>query len=91
MAGQGLKAPLNLSPELAAIVGAGPMPRTEVIKQLWVYIKANNLQNPENKREILPDAKLGKVLGTAPIHMMAMGKEISKHLSAAAPALAAAA
>ncbi|MEO6728566.1 MAG: SWIB/MDM2 domain-containing protein [Candidatus Dojkabacteria bacterium] len=77
----GLAKPMNLSAELQEIVGAGPMPRTEVTKKLWVYIKANNLQNPENKREIMPDAKLGKVLGNNPINMFAMTKVVSQHLS----------
>lgn len=78
---KGLKKPMNLSPELQAIVGAGPMPRTEVTKGLWAYIKENNLQNPQNKREILPDEKLGKVLGNDPINMFAMTKVVSQHLS----------
>jgi upstream activation factor subunit UAF30 len=73
--------PMTLTPELQAVVGAGPMPRTEVVKALWAYIKSNNLQNPSNKREILPDATLGKVLGNDPINMFAMTKVVSQHLS----------
>lgn len=80
-AAKGLAKPMNLSPELEAIVGAGPMPRTQVTKKIWEYIKANNLQNPENKREIRPDAKLGKVLGNDPINMFQMTKVVSQHLS----------
>ncbi len=80
-ANSGLSKPVNLSPELEAIVGAGPMPRTEVTKKLWVYIKDNHLQNPENKREIKPDEKLGKVIGTNPILMFAMTREVSKHMT----------
>ena len=58
-----LSKPLNLSPELEAVVGKGPLPRTEVVKQLWVYIKKNNLQNPQNKRNILADDKLKAIFG----------------------------
>ncbi|MEK7135850.1 MAG: SWIB/MDM2 domain-containing protein, partial [Patescibacteria group bacterium] len=58
-----LSKPLNLSPELEAVVGKGPLPRTEVVKQLWVYIKKNNLQNPANKRNILADDKLKAIFG----------------------------
>jgi len=58
-----LSKPLTLSPELEAVIGAGPMPRTEVVKQLWVYIKKHDLQNPANKRNILADDKLKPVFG----------------------------
>lgn len=73
--------PKTLSPELAAIVGKGPMPRTEVTKKLWAYIKANNRQDPKNKRVINPDDKLAKVIGKKPINMFDMTKAVSKHLS----------
>ena len=73
--------PLELTDELAAIVGKGPMPRTEVTKKLWAYIKKHNRQDPNNKRFILPDDKLSKVLGKNPINMFDMTKEVSKHLS----------
>ena len=73
--------PMKLSPELAAIVGKGPMPRTEVTKKLWAYIKENDRQDPKNKRLINPDEKLSKVLGKKPINMFDMTKEVSKHLS----------
>jgi chromatin remodeling complex protein RSC6 len=52
--------PLNVSSDLAAVVGAGPMPRSEVVKKLWEYIKKNNLQDPKNKRNINADEKLSK-------------------------------
>jgi len=77
----GLAKPMTVSADLAAIVGAGPMPRTEVTKKLWAYIKANNLQDATNKRNINPDAKLAKVLGTETVNMFAMTKLVSKHLS----------
>ena len=82
MAGSGLSKPMNLSLELQDIIGPGPMPRTEVTKKLWEYIKANNLQNPENKREILADEKLKKIFdGLDKVTMFEMTKYVSKHLS----------
>lgn len=77
-----LSKPLTLSPELEAVVGKGPMPRTEVVKQLWVYIKKNNLQNPKNKRNILSDDKLKPVFGgKGEVTMFEMTKLVSAHLS----------
>lgn len=73
--------PVEISEALAAIVGKGPMPRTEVTKKLWDYIKKNKLQDKENKRNINPDQKLSKVLGTAQIDMFKMTSKLSKHLS----------
>jgi chromatin remodeling complex protein RSC6 len=74
--------PLNVSPELAAIVGKGPMPRSEVVKKLWVYIKKNNLQDPKAKRNIVADADLKKVFGgKGTVDMFEMTKLVSKHLS----------
>jgi chromatin remodeling complex protein RSC6 len=74
--------PLNVSPELAVIVGKGPMPRPEVVKKLWVYIKGHNLQDPKDKRTINADEALKKVFGgQASVNMMKMGGLISKHLS----------
>ena len=74
--------PLNVSPELAAVVGNGPMPRSEVVKKLWVYIKSNNLQDPKSKRNIVADAKLKAVFGgKAVVDMFEMTKLVSKHLS----------
>jgi len=73
--------PVDVSDQLAAIVGTGPMPRTEITKKLWAYIKENNLQDPNNKRNICPDDKLSKVLGTTqPVNMFEMTKKVSKHL-----------
>ena len=77
-----LSKPLTLSPELEAVVGAGPMPRTEVVKQLWVYIKKNDLQNPANKRNILADEKLKAIFdGKDEVTMFEMTKLVSAHLS----------
>ena len=78
---KGLAKPMKISADLAAVIGAGPMPRTEVTKALWVYIKKNNLQNPENKRNILADEKLKKVFGKDEVTMFEMTKLISPHLS----------
>ena len=58
------------------------MPRSEVVKKLWVYIKANNLQDEKNKRNINADDKLKKVFdGKAVVNMFEMTKLVSKHLS----------
>ncbi len=74
--------PMTLSPELEAVVGKGPMPRSEVVKALWVYIKKNNLQDPKAKRNIDADAKLKEVFGgKARVDMFEMTKLVSKHLS----------
>ena len=74
--------PMNISDELAAVVGKGPMPRSEVVSKLWVYIKKNNLQDPQNKRNINADAALTKVFGgKAVVNMFEMTKLVSKHLS----------
>ncbi|MEK9161115.1 MAG: SWIB/MDM2 domain-containing protein [Patescibacteria group bacterium] len=77
-----LSKPMTLSAELQAVVGAGPMPRSEVTKKIWEYIKKNNLQNPKNKRNILADDKL-KVLfgGKAEVTMFEMTKLVSPHMS----------
>jgi len=74
--------PLNVSAELEAVVGKGPLPRSEVVKKLWIYIKKNNLQDPKNKRNINADANLKAVFGgKAVVNMFEMTKLVSKHLS----------
>ncbi len=74
--------PMTVSGDLAAVVGKGPMPRSEVVKALWVYIKKNNLQDPKNKRNINADEALKKVFGgKAMVNMFEMTKLVSKHLS----------
>lgn len=73
--------PMQISDELAAIVGRGPMPRTEVTKKLWAYIKSHKRQDPSNKRNILADEKLQKVFGRKSVNMFEMTKLVSKHLS----------
>jgi upstream activation factor subunit UAF30 len=77
-----LSKPMNLSADLEAVIGKGPMPRSEVTKKIWVYIKKNDLQNPQNKRNILADDKLKAVFGgKAEVTMFEMTKLVSAHLS----------
>jgi chromatin remodeling complex protein RSC6 len=73
--------PMKLSAELTAVVGKGPMPRTEVTKKLWIYIKKKDLQDKKNRRNINPDEKLAKVLGKKSINMFEMTKKVNAHLS----------
>ncbi|MEN9604544.1 MAG: hypothetical protein RJB39_229 [Candidatus Parcubacteria bacterium] len=74
--------PMTISADLAVVVGKGPMPRSEVVKKLWVYIKKANLQDPKNKRNINGDAALVKVFGgKKTVSMFEMTKLVSKHLS----------
>ena len=74
--------PMNVSGELAAVVGKGPMPRSEVVKKLWVYIKKHDLQDKQNRRNINADENLKKVFGgKKTVNMFEMTKLVSKHLS----------
>ena len=73
--------PLKVSAELAEVVGKGPMPRSEVVKKLWAYIKKNGLQDKKNKRMINADDKLKAVFGKGSVNMFEMTKLVSKHLS----------
>ncbi|GAB1387511.1 SWIB/MDM2 domain-containing protein [Melaminivora sp.] len=72
--------PLTPSPALAAVVGKAPLPRTEIISKLWVYIKAHNLQDASNKRMINADAKLKEVFGKPQVSMFEMAGLIGKHV-----------
>ena len=76
-----LMKPMTPSPELGAVVGTKPLPRTEVVSKVWEYIKSNKLENPKNGREILAEDKLKKVFGTDKVTMVEMKKDLSKHLS----------
>ncbi|AOH85364.1 hypothetical protein AWL63_16855 [Sphingomonas panacis] len=78
----GIHAPIQPSEDLAAIVGNDRLPRSEVIKKVWDYIKANNLQNPENKREIVADEKLKKIFGKDKVTMFEMNKHLAGHMKA---------
>ena len=74
--------PVTPSETLAVVVGAKPIPRTEVTKKLWAYIKKNGLQDKTNKRQINADANLKSVFGgKSSVNMFAMTKLVSKHLS----------
>ena len=75
-----LQQPLQPSKELAAVVGSTPIARGEVVSKMWDYIKKNNLQNPENKREILADDKLQPIFGKKKVTMFEMNKHIAQHL-----------
>ena len=75
-----LMKPLQPSKELAAVVGSDPLPRPEVVSRVWDHIKKNNLQNPENRREILADSKLEPVFGTKKVTMFEMNKHLARHL-----------
>jgi upstream activation factor subunit UAF30 len=78
----GIHKPVKPSPELAEIVGADSLPRSEVVSKVWAYIKKNDLQNPKDKRQILADAALEKVFGgKKEVSMFEMNKHLSKHLS----------
>lgn len=73
--------PLTPSAALAEVVGDKPLPRTEVTKKLWVYIKKNNLQDPKKKTQINADAKLEAVFGgKKSVSMFEMTKLVGKHL-----------
>ena len=76
---------LKPSDALAAVIGAEPVARTEVIKKLWDYIKANGLQDATNKRAINADAKLKPVFGKDQVTMFELAGIVGKHLSAVAP------
>ena len=69
------------SPQLAAIIGATPMPRTEVTKKLWEYIKAHKLQDAAKKTNINADAKLKEIFKKPQVTMFEMTKLVSNHVS----------
>ena len=76
----GFMKPMTPSAMLAAVVGAMPLPRTEVVKKIWEYIKKNKLQDTINKRMINADEKLMKIFGKAQVSMFEMTKIINQHL-----------
>jgi upstream activation factor subunit UAF30 len=77
----GFMKPVTPSATLAAVIGADPVPRTEITKKVWTYIKEHNLQDPANKRMINADAKLEAVFdGKKQVSMFEMTKLISNHL-----------
>jgi upstream activation factor subunit UAF30 len=75
-----LQRSLQPSKELAAVVGAEPLPRGEVVSKVWDYIRKHELQNPADRREILADVKLEAVFGTKKVTMFALNKHLARHL-----------
>ena len=74
--------PMKVSAELGAVIGTGAMPRTEVTKKIWAYIKKHGLQDAKNKRNINADDKLKPIFGAKKqVSMFEMTKLVSKHLS----------
>lgn len=73
--------PMKPSATLSAVVGSKPLPRTEVTKKLWDYIKANKLQDSKNRRNINADSKLRPIFGKSQVSMFEMAKLVSSHLS----------
>lgn len=81
MKGSAFMKPVQPDAALAAIVGSSPLPRTEIVKKLWVYIKKNGLQDAKNRRNINADDKLSKVFGgKKQVNMFQMTKLVSDHL-----------
>lgn len=78
----GITAPVTPSAELAEIVGKGDLPRSEVVKKVWEYIKKHELQDAKDKRQINADDKLAKVFGKKSASMFEMNKYFSAHLTA---------
>ncbi|WP_108624474.1 SWIB/MDM2 domain-containing protein [Candidatus Similichlamydia epinepheli] len=76
-----LMEPVIVSDELAAVVGSGPLPRSEITKRLWAYIKKKSLQDPQNKKRITPDDLLSVIFGTKEsVDMFEMTRLVSKHI-----------
>lgn len=73
-------APLSVSPMLAEVIGSKPMPRTEIVKKIWDYIKKNNLQDKKNRRMINADDKLKPVFGKAQISMFELAKVVNNQV-----------
>jgi upstream activation factor subunit UAF30 len=75
-----LQKPLQPSKELAAVVGSDPLPRAQMVSRVWDYIKQHDLQNPENRREIVADDKLKRVFGKDKVTMFEMNRYLAQHL-----------
>lgn len=73
--------PLTPSAELAAVIGSDPLPRTEVTKRIWEYIKKHDLQDPSNRRNINADDKLRPLFGKSQVSMFELTKIVNGHLS----------
>ena len=77
--GSGLTKPMKLSAELADIVGHRFAGRAECLKELWAYLKKNNLQDPENRQYFTPDKKMAKIFGSDKVRAFGMAKYLSRH------------
>jgi upstream activation factor subunit UAF30 len=75
-------APVTPSAALSEVVGSKPLPRTELTKKLWAYIKKNSLQDPKNKRMIKADDRLRPIFGKPQVNMFEMTKLVNKHVKA---------
>jgi upstream activation factor subunit UAF30 len=73
-------APLTVSTTMAEVVGSKPLPRTEIVRKIWDYIKKNNLQDKKNRRMINADVKLKPVFGKDQISMFELAKVVNKHV-----------
>jgi chromatin remodeling complex protein RSC6 len=73
-------APLTASPALVEVIGSKPLPRTEIVKKIWEYIKKNNLQDKKNRRMINADSKLKPLFGKDQISMFELAKVVNKHV-----------
>ena len=73
-------APLTISSTLGEVIGSKPLPRTEIVKKIWDYIRKNNLQDKKNRRMINADAKLKPVFGKDQISMFELAKVVTKHV-----------
>ncbi len=69
-----------VSPELQAIIGVKTCTRPQIVKKLWVYIKAHKCQDTKNRRMIVPDAKLSTVIGKKPVDMLKLAGHLNKHI-----------
>lgn len=78
----GITAPVTPSEDLAAIVGKADLPRSEVVKKVWEYIKKNDLQDAKDRRQINADDKMQKIFGKKSASMFEMNKHLSAHLTA---------
>src|SRR3954451_5824690 len=77
----GITAPVTPSADLAEIVGTNDLPRSEVIRKVWDYIKKHDLQDANDKRQIKADGKLAKIFGKQSVSMFQMNKHLSAHLT----------
>jgi len=78
----GITAPVTPSSDLSEIVGGKDLPRSEVVKKVWDYIKKNDLQDAKDRRQINADDKLEKIFGKKSVSMFEMNKHLARHLTA---------